>query len=164
MATRILPVELQLPDTSGSVNFEPAAINFGTNDRYPVEVAKFADTSTRLGLGFLFRVPQDYVGTPVFTAEWATTATSGTGDIEIDYTAAADGETLDPSADQENIATTFTAPGTARLRKAVTLSATGSNFVAGDLVLGTIFRDGADADTIAAALYLFGLYFSYSDV
>jgi hypothetical protein len=164
MATHILDVPLQLPDTSGNALFEPAAINFGTNDRYPIEVAVFKDTSTRVGIGFQFRVPQIYVGTPKLLIEWATTATSGTADWEADYTAIADNESLDPSADQENVVNTGTAPGTARLREVTELTLTGGNLAAGDLVLGTLFRDGADADTIAASLYVFGLYFSFADV
>ncbi len=166
MATHVLPVTFHLPDTSGSVYFEPAAINFGSNDRYPVEVAVFKDTSTRLGLGFMFRVPQNYVGSPVFVVEWSTTATSGTLDAEIDYTAVGgdDAETFDPSADQENLGTTDTASGTARRKQTCSMSATAGNFAAGDVVLGTLFRDGSESDTIAASVYVFGLYFQYVDV
>jgi hypothetical protein len=162
MATHILPVPLEI-GTTADVFHEPAAINFGANDRYPVEVTVFKDTATRIGCGFKFRVPQNYVGTPKLLVEWATTATSGTADWEADYTAVADNETLDPSSDPEAVAATGTAPGTARLREVTELTLTGSNLTAGDIVLGTLFRDGADADTIAASLYVFGLYFSYAD-
>jgi hypothetical protein len=163
MATHLLPIALELPDSSGNAYFEPAAVNFGSNDRYPGMVLVLKDTATRVGCGFKFRVPQNYVGTPKFVVEWATTATSGTFDVEVDYTAIAAGETLDPSSDQENVAATDTAPGTARFRETVELAATGGNFAAGDIVLGSLFRDGADADTIAASVYVFGLYFSYAD-
>ena len=163
MATFLLPIPLVLPDTTGSVYFEPAAINFGANDRYPGLPLVMADTATRIGCGFQFRVPQNYVGTPAFVIEWATTATSGNFDSEIDYTAIADNESLDPSADQENLGAVTAAQGTARLRESTSISATAGNFAAGDLVLGTLFRDGAEGDTIAAAVYIFGLYFSYTD-
>ncbi len=145
--------------------FEPAAINFGSNDRYPTEVCVFKDTSTRIGVGFQFRVPQNYVGSPVFVVEWSTTATSGTYDVEVDYTAVGgdDAETFDPAADQENLGATDTASGTARRKQTVTLSATAGNFAAGDVVLGTLFRDGSESDTIAASVYVFGLYFQYAD-
>jgi hypothetical protein len=164
MATFILPVGTHYGSTN-DVFYEPAATNFGSNDRYPIEVVVFKDTATRIGLGFAFRVPQNYAtgGTTKFLVEWATTATSGTADWEIDYTAVADNETLDPSSDQEALAATGTAPGTARLREVTELTATAGNFAAGDIVIGTLFRDGADADTVAASLYLFGLYFSYTD-
>jgi hypothetical protein len=162
MATHILPVPLEIGSTA-DVFHEPASINFGANDRYPVEVVVFKDTATRIGCGFKFRVPQNYVGTPKLLVEWATTATSGTADWEADYTAIADNESLDPSADQENVGATTAAPGTARLREVTELTLTGSNLAVGDLVLGTLFRDGSESDTIAASLYVFGLYFSYAD-
>jgi hypothetical protein len=162
MATHILPVPLEIGSTA-DVFHEPASINFGANDRYPVEVVVFKDTATRIGCGFKFRVPQNYVGTPKLLVEWATTATTGTADWEADYTAVADNESLDPSADQEAVGATGTAPGTARLREVTELTLTGSNLAVGDIVLGTLFRDGSESDTIAASLYVFGLYFSYAD-
>jgi hypothetical protein len=36
-----------LPDASGNVYFEPAAINLQTNDRFSQRVAVFVDTATR---------------------------------------------------------------------------------------------------------------------
>lgn len=166
MATHAIPVSLQYPDSSGNVLFEPAAVNFGSNDRYPVEVLVYKDTSTRLGCGFKFRVPQDYVGSAAFLCEWTTTATSGTLDLEADYTPVGgdDAETFDPSSDQESAGTTDTASGTARRKQTATISLTSSNFAAGDVVIGTLFRDGSESDTIAASVYVFGLYFQYADV
>lgn len=153
-----------LPNTSGNVYFEPHAINFGSNDRYPLLVGVFKDTATRDTLGFGFRVPQNYVGNPAFLIEYATTATTGDFDSEIDYTSVADGESLDPSADQENIAALTTVPGTARLMDVITITATAANFAVGDKVVGVLARDGADGDTVAASIYIFGLYFQYTDV
>lgn len=161
--TLVVQCSFRLPDTSGSVYAEPAAINLQSNDRYPNDVIVFADTSTRIGIGFQVRVPKNYVGTPVFIVEYSTVATSGNYDWEIDYRAIADTESMDPSTDQENLRAVAAAPGTARLRAAVTLAATGGNFAADDLVMGTLFRDGADADTISGSLYVWGLYFSYAD-
>lgn len=163
MATHIIPCRFTLPDTSGNVYVEPASVGLQANDRYPLDVVAFLDTATRIGMGFIVRVPQNYVGTPAFLIEWATTATSGNADWEIDYTAVADAESLDPSADQENLGAVVAAPGTARLRKSSSISATAGNFAAGDLVMGTLFRDGSESDTIAATLWVPGLYFSYAD-
>ena len=156
-----------LPDTSGNVYAEPAAVNFQANDRYPNVVFVFKDTSTRDTLGFAFLVPQNYVGTPKIGLIWATTVTTGNVRLEADLTAIADGETGDPNSDQESIASTVAVPGTARLLKYTELAFTGSNFAAGDWVMGRIARDGAEAgplDTAAASLYLLGAYFSYADV
>lgn len=166
MATKHLPIALGWPDTSGNVTFEPAAVNLQANDRYPFDVAAFADTSTRDTLGVLFRVPQDYVGTAKIGIVWATVPTSGNARLEFDYTAIADGESSDPSADQESVAATVAAPGTARLIKVTEIALTGSNFAPGDLVQGRIARDGAEAgplDTIAGVVYVLAAYFSYVD-
>jgi hypothetical protein len=155
-----------LPDTSGNVYAEPAAVNFQANDRYPNLVFVFADTATRDTLGFAFQVPQNYVGTPKIGLIWATTATTGDAQWEVDLTSIADGESGDPSADQEAITATVAAPGTARLLKFTELTFTGSTFAAGDWVMGRIARDGAAAgplDTIAASLYLLGAFFSFAD-
>lgn len=156
-----------VPDTTGSVYFEPAAVNLQSNDRYPELVCVFADTSTRIKLGVNFRVPENYVGTAKIGLIWATTVTSGKVVWEFDYTSIADTESADPSADQESTSSTgTTVAGTARLLKVTEISLTSANLAAGDWVQGVIVRDGADTtnDTAAASAYLLGAYFSYSDV
>lgn len=163
-----LPIRIGLPDNSGNVTPEPAAVNFETNDRYPGEVFKFADSSTRIALGVSFGpIPTDYVGTPKIHVVVGTTATTGAWRFEFDYTSMSDAETADPSSDQESVGATVTVPGTARLLDIQEIALTGGNFAAGDIVRGQIVRDGTDvADTLAAALYLVPPYgwFSYSDV
>jgi hypothetical protein len=166
MATHVLEIALGFPGTSGNVTPEPAAVTFQANDRYPQDVMKFADTATRDTLGFSFIVPQNYVGTPKVGLVWATTATAGNARLAVDLTSVADGESADPSADQESVAATVAAPGTARLQKYTELAFTGATFAAGDRVQGQIARDGAAAgplDTIAAPVYLLSAYFSYAD-
>jgi hypothetical protein len=168
MSTFLLPIlgSATLPDTSGNVYFEPAAVNFGSNDRYQNLVAVFADTSTRLKLGIGFRVPDNYVGTAALVLIWAVTGTSNKVVWEFDYTAIATGETMDPSSDQESTTSTgTTVPGTARFRSTDSISLTSANFAAGDWVEGSIVRDGADTtnDTYAGSAYLFAAFFSYAD-
>lgn len=156
-----------LPDTSGSVYPEPAAVNGEANDRYPAVVFVFADTSTRIKLGVAFRIPPNYVGTAKIGFVWFTTATSGKVVWEVDYTSIAATESSDPSADQESTSSTgVTVPGTARLLVVTEVSLTSSNLAAGDWVQMVLVRDGADTtnDTAAASAYLRGAYFSYSDV
>lgn len=166
MATHFIDVlgAATLPDNSGNVVAEPAAVNFQANDRYPNMVFKFADTATRDTLGGAFMVPQNYVGTAKIGLIWATPVTSGTVRWEFDYTAIADGESGDPSSDQEAVGANATAPGTARLLKFTEISLTGSNFAVGDWVMFRIARDGTDvADTLTGAVYLIAAYFSYAD-
>jgi len=153
-----------LPDNSGDVYPEPAAVNLQANDRYPELLFVFADTATKIGLGFAFKVPKNYVGTPKIVLVWATTAITGSVVWDVDYRAIADAESLDPSTDQEAVTATSAAPGTARLRKDASLTLTAGNLAADDVVQGKISRDGADAsDTLAAAAYLVGAFFEYAD-
>jgi hypothetical protein len=160
-----IPVSFESPDTSGNVWIEPAAVNFGSNDRYPVNVVAFADTATRIGVGVRFRVPDDYTGAAAaLKVEWSTPATSGLADWEFDYTAVGgdDVETFDPAGDQESAGTTDAASGTARRKQTATIALTPGNFAAGDEVLGTLFRDGSESDTIAANVYVFSAVFQYT--
>jgi len=155
-----------LPDPAGAAYFEPAALNLQSNDRFPHLVAVFPDTANREKLGGTFRVPQNYVGTPKIGLVWATTATVGNARWEFDYKAIADGESSDPSADDETVGSTVAAPGTARLEKITEIALTGANFSPGDEVQFVIARDGAEAgpaDTIAASVYLKAAYFSFAD-
>jgi hypothetical protein len=165
VATHRIPIInfASLPDTSGSVYFERSSQNFGTNDRYPHLVGVFTDTSTKIGLRGKFTVPKNYVGTPKIVVVWATTVNSGNAIWDFDYKAVADGESFDPSADDENLTVTTAAPGTAQRRKDSEMSITAANLAADDEVLFTLSRDGASSDTIAASLYLFGAYFQYAD-
>ena len=168
MAINHIPIlgAATLPDTSGNVYAEPAAINLQSNDRYPGMLFVFKDTSTRLKLGIGFEIPQNYVGTAKIGLIWAVTVTSGKVVWEFDYTAIANAESSDPSADQESTSSTgTTVPGTARLITVTEISLTSSNLSVGDWVEGVIVRDGADTtnDTAAGDAYLLGAYFSYAD-
>lgn len=168
MATRTLPILgfASLPDTTGNVFAEPAATALEVNDRYPGLVWVFKDTSTRLKLGVRFVVPQDYVGAPKLRLAWATTVITGKVVWEFDYTAVADAESVDPSTDQQTTASTgTTVPATARLLKVEDIALTAANFAAGDLVLGSIVRDGLDTvnDTAAASAYLLAASFVYDN-
>lgn len=168
MATHRIPIlnAATLPDSSGNVYQEPAAVNFQANDRYPALVFVFADTSTRLKLGVAFHVPLNYVGSGKIILLWGTTVTSGKVVWEFDYTSIDVGESADPSADQEAVASTgTTVPGTARLIAEETITLTAANIAAGDWLEGAIVRDGADTtnDTAAASAYLLGAFFEYSD-
>jgi hypothetical protein len=168
MATHRIPIlgAGTLPDTSGNVYFEPASINLQANDRYPHLVAVFKDTATRDKLGGTFAVPKNYVGSPQIVLVWSTVATTGNARLEFDYTAIADGESSDPSADQQTVALTQAAPGTARLYEFAVIALTAGNFAVDDIVQFSIARDGAEAgplDTIADSLYLAAALFEYTD-
>ncbi len=162
MAIHISPVALTLPEAG--VYFEPAAVNLQANDRYPGMVLAFPSQTLRQGCGFHVRIPNNYVGTPVLQLLGATTATTGAVVWDLVYQSIASGESIDPSTDQESLTVTTTVPGTARLLFTSSISLTAANLDAGDILIGTVYRDGADAaDTLAATAWIVSAVLSYAD-
>lgn len=155
------------PDNNGNTVFEPAALNFGANDRYQHMLIAFKSQTLKEGIGGKFTVPKNYVGTAKIIIVWSTTATAGDVDWEFGYTAVSGdaAETLDPSTDQEVPAdATDTAAGTARFKQEISIALTSGNLAADDEVLFNFYRDAAAAgDTLAATAYLFALLFEYVD-
>jgi len=67
-------------------------------------------------------VPKNYIGTAKIILRWATSATSGNSLWKVNYKAIADGESHDPSTDDEDASFgSIAVPGTARLEKESTL-------------------------------------------
>lgn len=166
MAThRMSILNRMIPDTSGNVWFEPAALSQPTNDRYPQMVLRYKNTATKDGAGGNFRVPKNYASAPKFYVLWATTATSGDAIWDLEYTAIAKtAESVDPSADQEGLTVTTAAQGTTQLTSESSVSATAGNFTIDDLVQFKLSRDGASADTIGADIAVYDVVFEYSDI
>jgi len=165
MAThRISFGQALVPDTSGSVYWQPASI-LDTNDKWPTDqVLVFADTSTLLLAYGHVLVPQNYVGTAKIYVIYKTTATSGNTLWTVDYRAVADGESLDQATYQESLAGAATAvPGTTNLRKDISFTLTAANLAAGDVLQVVIGRNGAGADTVAASLQLVDAVLEYAD-
>lgn len=151
-----------LPDNSGNVWVEPAALT-QTNDRYPQLVARFKDTATKDSLGLRFSVPANYVSAPLIEIIWTTTATSGDAVWNCDYSAGAKTASLDPSADEEALTVTTTAPASSQLGVVSQMSITAADVSASDIWQGKVSRNGAGADTIAADLVVYDIIFQYSD-
>jgi putative transposon-encoded protein len=149
-------------DTSGNVYPKPSAID-DVNDRFSHEILAFKDSGTRIGACAPFTVPKNYVSTPKVVIVWKSTATAGAVVWDADAKAVADGESLDPSTDDDAQTVTTTTPGTARLRKDSTLSLSGT-YAPDDEVLLAVYRDGAQAaDTLAAEALFEGVFFEYAD-
>lgn len=165
MATHrlFIPAAAFLPNLGNSnVYPKPSSID-DANDRFPVEILAFKDSGTRIGASARFAIPKNYVGTPKGYVAWKTTATSGDVVWDVDQKAIADGESLDPSTDDDAQTVTTTAPGTARLRKDSTVTFSGT-YAPDDIVEVSIYRDGAQAaDTLAAEALLEGYFFEWAD-
>lgn len=163
MATRVMPVAPFFPDGSGHVYPEISDVEHA-NDLYPTEVLVFEDDAAKNGATFEVRVPDDYVGSPVLMVLWSANATTGDVVWDVDYTAIADAESVDPSTDDENATATESTDATALDLNTSEVSLTAGNFAAGDLVRGKLSRDGANAsDTLAADARVHGVFFKYSD-
>lgn len=163
MSTHLAPVWFTQPEVG--VYFEPAAVNLQSNDRYPGTVLSYPSQTLDQGCGFQVVVPNNYVGTGLIDVACATTATSGATRQRIAYRSIASGESFDPSTDQETLSVTTTVPGTARLLFTVTFDITDANLAAGDVIIGTHYRDGSNAaDTLAATLWVVYANLRYNDV
>lgn len=156
---------LLTPDYSGSVIWQGSGI-LDTNDLATSnQVLVFADTSTLLRSFATFRVPGDYAGTLAqVRIRFKTTATAGNALWSLDYYVGTAGETGDPSAWTESLAGTATAvPGTTNLWQDFVFTLTHGNIAAGDTMIVSVNRNGAGADTVAAALQLMEGTFLYAD-
>lgn len=152
-----------LPDTSGNVWIEPAALT-QANDRYPQLVVRFKDTATKDSLGIRFPVPNNYVGSPAIEVIWTSTATTGNAIWTCDYSSAAKTASLDPSADEESLTVTTAAPGSSQTGVASVIGTmTAANLAANDIWQGKISRNGAGLDTITADLIVYDIIFQWQD-
>jgi len=171
MATHRIPILgfATRPDDTGECFFEPADLNFGSNDLARQFVlalgsALAAQPTVKHGVYGSFRVPKNFVSAPKFVWEWAATLTTGDVVFDTDYRAVAAGESLDQATWQQSQTVTDTAAGTARNSNGAEISPTAGNFAVDDLVEFFFGRDGADgADTMAGRAYIFELTFEYSD-
>ena len=169
MATYRLPLITwaSVPDNSGNVWVEPLTVA-ATNDVWAHFVARFKDTSTRIGLYGCANIPKNYnsSGTTSLVVVWTATATSGNVVWDCDYRAVGgnDSESLDQSGNQESVSVTDAAPGASMRRLEASATLTASNIAADDTLQFTVFRDGTDgSDTMAADALMVGLFLQYTD-
>ena len=174
MATHRIPILgfSTRPDDSAEAFFQPADIDFGSNDLARefllcLGAATGSQPSVKHGVYGKFNVPKNYVGSASIVIRWSATLTSGDVVFDFDYNAVGgnDAETYDPSAWQESVTVTDTAPGTARRRLETSVSITSANLAVDDDVQFFFGRDGAaGADTMAGRAYVAEVLLQYNDV
>jgi hypothetical protein len=160
-----------LPDSTGEASFEPADVNFGTNDLarqflLGLGSALAAQPTVKHGVYGSFVVPKNYVGTAKISIHWSATLTTGDVVFDFDYNAVGgnDAESYDPAAWQESVTVTDTAPGTARRKLATEVNLTSANLAADDIVQFFFGRDGvAGGDTMAGRAYVIDVLLEYVD-
>lgn len=160
-----------MPDTTGRCWIEPYDVA-ATNDVWKYQIIRLLNPATGNWHGVYgsLWVPKNYVGTPVVTPVWTTTATSGNAQFRFTYRCVGgnDAESLDQTSNQEQLtpaASGAPAPSAANERKTVpAISLTAGNLAASDLMQFLFERgDNSAADTIAADITLHDLIFSYAD-
>lgn len=115
----------------------------------------------------LFRVPQNFSGSPTIQIFWTSSVITGNVSWKFQYrTSSGDNtETLNSGTWQEGpLEVIDAAPSTAYNLLNCSISLTTGNFAAGDIVQFELYRDGADIDdTLAATAILVMATFNYSD-
>ena len=174
MATHRIPILgfATRPDDTGEAFFEPADLNFGTNDLMKEFVlalgsALASQPTVKHGVFGAFRAPKNYVGSGVIVVEWSATLTAGDVVFDFDYRGIGgnDSESLDQATWQESVTVTDTAPSTARNKLTASVGITSANLAVDDIVQFFFGRDGADgADTMAGRAYVRELTLEYADV
>lgn len=169
MASFAVPIRLS-PRSDDCAPFPRSLL--GTNDFFDHLVLGFGDigdatapTAAIVAHG-LFRVPDNYVGSPGFLIEWTTTKNTGNvvWDVDLRAVGGDDLESMDQATAQESLSVTDAAGSAAHEKMQATVSATAGNFAAGDLVEVILRRDGTDAsDTLAGCAMLEELFFTYAD-
>ncbi len=169
MATHRIPIlgSMTRPDDSGEVWFEPFSIE-AVNDLYGHLVLVFDDPSGRRACYGSFEVPQDYVGAGKMVVVYTTPTTVGNRfrfELNTNAVGGTDIESLDPLAAANSSAVNASPPSAAfeRMETSLTLS----NVAAGESVLFSLFRDGAQVspndDDVADKALVLAVLFEYSD-
>lgn len=167
MATHKIPIlgVMSLP-ASGNAFFEPFQRK-GTTNRWKHMIATFLNSNSRAEMFGTFMVPKNYVGTAKIIVEWSSTVT--TGDVywgfEYRRVRGDNTESIDQASQNESVAGIDSPPTVAYRRMVIAITLTSANLAADDLVQFVFFRDSSNAsDVHAAAVFVTGLYFEFSDV
>lgn len=164
MATARIPLEWGVLPALAARQ-EPATVE-DANDLSGSPVGVIDDGSVDDGFWFKTMVPVDYDGgtDPVIIAVVKTPAVAGNFRFLCNYRSIANTETGDPATWQGtpnggNVAV----PGTARLYKEFTVSLTGADLTADDMLRGEWLRQLSNAgDTVADVAIIEDLYLEYT--
>ena len=154
--TRLIPIDLRNPDTSGNVF--PNVVALTDWNAWVWEYVK--DVSAKVH--GIVRVPDALAATAnaSIVLEIVANATSGVTRMQVASAAVADGESVNPASLTNENAQDITVPGTAYFRKKITVPLTlGGAPSAGDLLLVEVHHEGNHAnDTLAVNTLLLGAW------
>ncbi len=166
MATIRIPIfgSSGVPDTSGDVFVVPGTVAHANFTNIDDLVVVFNNGAAIEKLHCAFRVPKDFVGSPVLG--WLWTQPTGTGNVKWEslYNAAASGESADGAVGDEVTPSVVTAPTAENwLETTHTITAT---LAVDDLVRVDLRRDPPDAGDSLAQLVIVhpeSIFFEYAD-
>jgi len=158
----IIDSHATFPDNSGLVSFERYSIH-DTGATIDPLILRFQDQSLKVGINCQFKVPQDYVDTPLLKIIWNAQAT--TGDVIWDWSVLprAIGEDMGAAPIRTSETVTTTTNGSSFFSTLSTIALTSADYSPGDTVLAILFRDALNAsDTLNADAFVFDALFDYS--
>lgn len=153
-----------LPDDA-LVFTEPVKLNFHTAGIHnPLMLVLGITAGSDIKLGMDFKVPEDYVGSPVIEVDWSTVAAIASSlkfAAGFDYNTAAETETWAHTAAQEVVIGNQAHSNVAQRGHRLTM-ALAANFTKTDNVMASFYRDDS-VDDLAAIVYIRDIVFKYSD-
>ncbi len=166
MATHRIPIiSFSARPLNGNAYFAPySTVNAGTTQDPMVLVMITSVVSVIKGL---FRVPENYVGTPVLSIIWTSETTANTVDFKFRHRtiSGSDAELLDIATsptELEDTSVNNTGPSAASEKMLDTISLTTTDLLAGDIVYFEFERDGVTDDK-ADDITVWSLDFQYAD-
>ena len=129
-------------------------------------VQEFASLSATADSRWYWRglVPDDYASTPSIIVVCAANATSGAHGINVEVNTAKDAEDQDPTL-TASTGQSVTVPGTAYLQDRITFTASIPTLEPGDIVFGSVFRDGDGSgltDSLAVPTLIVAVLLGYT--
>ena len=149
----------------GNGQFPDASSNHYSTGTFDSKIWVIPDNGNIQDFSGNFLVPQDYSDAAnmviIFTD---TTLLAGNMNVDFTYSANADNESTDDTADQTLSNQTHASSTTTQLINTFTIALTDANFAAGDYVQWNLAFDTADGGwTLTGDSYILGIYFEYDN-
>lgn len=169
MTTRFLPLVNSsfIPDSSGDIFPSPLDVLLTmANAKDDIGFSWAFPTGSDIVASFDFRIPSDFVGTPVLLIEYVIDGTPaailafGMQQVAVDVS-----ETVDVAYETEDLANNSDWTGFADedLNEETITITPSVAYTSGQKVFATVFRDDS-VDTSTFDIILTGLWFQYSDI
>lgn len=154
-----------IPDSGGNAYAAPYSLEAGsapTDPNLDPMVWMFPDSGAKDGVRGAFVVPENYVSGSKLKIYWTSATNSNNVQFDVHYLVAGDGDDIGAAATDDTDTVSVSAPATADQLQIDEMTLTEGDFVPGELVLFSFFRDSA-TDSHADTVVVFEVDFEYSD-